>query len=65
MIRYVQETKPASFHATDLGRIASHFYINYSTIEVACLCSVECACVLINKLLSRVGVCTLFYILAT
>lgn len=32
MIRFVEHT--GALHATDLGRTASHFYINYTSIEV-------------------------------
>jgi activating signal cointegrator complex subunit 3 len=32
MVRFVEHT--GALHATDLGRTASHFYINYASIEV-------------------------------
>ena len=32
MIRYIEHT--GALYATDLGRTASHFYINYASIEV-------------------------------
>ena len=35
MIRFVEHT--GSLHATDLGRTASHFYINYGSIQVMCV----------------------------
>ena len=36
MIRFVEHT--GSLHATDLGRTASHFYINYGSIQVILKC---------------------------
>lgn len=36
MIRFVEHT--GALHATDLGRTASHFYINYASIVVRMYC---------------------------
>ena len=46
MIRYVQGTKPATFHATDLGRIATSTILQLRWFPVCIyVCVCMCACV--------------------